>query len=106
MREAKRALGPLASSPALCSRASRETAGRRADATEVLDDERPLAGAVTTRQRRVGKAKAKVAPCVVFGVAHSRPPCPSMMERLIDRPMPMPSGLVVKKALNSWVTVS
>ena len=28
-------------------------------------------------------------------VAHSRPPWASMIERQIDRPMPMPSGLVV-----------
>jgi hypothetical protein len=32
----------------------------------------------------------------------SWPPCASMMERLMDSPMPMPPGLVVKKALNTW----
>jgi len=34
-------------------------------------------------------------------VAQSRPPCASTIERLIDSPMPMPPGLVVKKASNS-----
>ena len=29
------------------------------------------------------------------GAAHSRPPCASTIERLIDKPMPMPSALVV-----------
>ncbi|MNR01013.1 hypothetical protein D3C85_1168050 [compost metagenome] len=33
--------------------------------------------------------------------AQMRPPCASTMERQIDRPMPMPSALVVKNALNS-----
>src|SRR5262249_33295614 len=42
-----------------------------------------------------GKAKWNVAPCSGFAVAHSRPPCRSMIERLIDKPMPSPSGLVV-----------
>jgi len=41
----------------------------------------------------------KVAPRPALAVAHSRPPCDSMMERLIDSPMPVPSGLVVKNAL-------
>ena len=32
-----------------------------------------------------------------LGSTHSRPPCASMMVRHTDRPMPMPSGLVVTK---------
>ena len=39
--------------------------------------------------------KAKVAPGPSFGIAHRRPWCASMMDRLTDRPMPMPSPLVV-----------
>jgi len=35
-----------------------------------------------------------VVPCVGFGVAHNRPPCLSMIERLIDNPMPIPPGLL------------
>jgi hypothetical protein len=33
-----------------------------------------------------------------FVVAHKRPPCDSMIERLIANPMPLPCGFVVKKA--------
>src|ERR1700730_6147930 len=42
-----------------------------------------------------GMEKANVAPGPSFGSAHRRPPCSSMMERLTDRPMPMPLLLVV-----------
>jgi hypothetical protein len=34
-------------------------------------------------------------------VDQSRPPWASTIERQIERPMPMPLGLVVKKALNN-----
>ena len=34
-------------------------------------------------------------------MAHSRPPCASMIERQIESPMPMSPDLVVKKAVNS-----
>jgi len=30
-----------------------------------------------------------------FAIAHNRPPCPSMIERQIDRPIPKPPGFVV-----------
>jgi hypothetical protein len=48
-----------------------------------------------------GSANWKVAPYPAFGVAHSRPPCASTMERQIDNPIPMPADFVVKKALNN-----
>ena len=35
------------------------------------------------------------------GEAHNRPPCASMIARLIERSIPMPPGLVVKQAWNS-----
>src|SRR5262249_56739870 len=54
--------------------------------------------------RSTGSVNWNVAPCLGFGVAQSRPPWPSMIERLIDSPMPIPPGLVVKKALNSRST--
>jgi hypothetical protein len=37
----------------------------------------------------------KVAPGPSFGSAHSRPWCLSMMERLMESPIPMPSLFVV-----------
>jgi hypothetical protein len=39
-------------------------------------------------------------------VLQSRPPWASMIERQIDKPMPMPVDLVVKKALKSWSAFS
>src|SRR5207342_264573 len=48
-----------------------------------------------------GTVNWKVAPAPSLQDAHSRPPCPSTIERQIDRPMPIPSALVVKKALNT-----
>src|SRR5437870_10695828 len=42
-----------------------------------------------------GSENWKTAPCGSFGVAHSRPPCASTIERLIDNPIPMPPDLVV-----------
>ena len=42
-----------------------------------------------------------VAPGPTLDDAHIRPPCASMMERQIDNPIPIPLGLVVKKALNN-----
>src|SRR5262249_62159221 len=49
-----------------------------------------------------GSENWTIAPCGSLGAAQSRPPCASMIERLIDSPMPMPPGLVVKNALNAW----
>lgn len=40
-----------------------------------------------------------------FGAAQILPSCRSMMERLIDSPIPIPPGLVVKKASKSWSTL-
>ena len=71
-----------------------------ADGLVVVDDEDD---GLLGRHRIPGRAKWKVAPWSAFGVAHSRPPCASMIERLIDSPMPMPPGLVVKKALEELV---
>ena len=46
----------------------------------------------------IGTVKWKTAPRGVFALAHKRPPCESMILRLRGRPMPVPSGLVVKNA--------
>ena len=40
-----------------------------------------------------GRENENLAPKLSFGVAHRRPPWLSMMERLTDRPMPIPSPL-------------
>src|ERR1700681_3773110 len=43
----------------------------------------------------LGRVKRNVAPRPGLAAAHKRPPCDSTMERLIDNPIPLPSGLVV-----------
>ena len=44
-----------------------------------------------------GRVKWNEVPQSGFGVAHNRPLCDSMIERLTDRLRPMPPGLVLKK---------
>src|SRR6478672_7843361 len=48
-----------------------------------------------------GSLNWKVAPWCGLRLAHSLPQCPSMIERLMESPMPVPSGFVVKNASNS-----
>jgi hypothetical protein len=43
----------------------------------------------------IGSVMQKTAPRGSFGVAQSRPPCASTIERQIERPIPKPVGLVV-----------
>ena len=67
-------------------------------------DARPMPGRSGRRHAmdgETGREKLKVAPRGSFDVAHSRPPCASMIERLIDSPIPVPSGFVVKNALKT-----
>src|SRR5258708_1910738 len=68
------------------------------------EERRRLPGAMRpgNRDLSTGSAKWKIAPCGVSGGAQTRPLWAWMIERLMDRPMPMPPGLVVKKALNTW----
>src|SRR5436190_12782564 len=42
-----------------------------------------------------GTMNWNVAPTVAFEVAHKCPPCASMADRLIDSPIPRPSGFIV-----------
>src|SRR5882757_1592534 len=42
-----------------------------------------------------GNEKENTVPCGAFAAAERRPPCASTIERLIDKPMPSPSALVV-----------
>ena len=48
-----------------------------------------------------GKSIWKTAPFGTFADADNQPPCASTIERQIDNPIPMPSGLVVKNASKS-----
>src|SRR5215471_12133529 len=48
----------------------------------------------------IGNRNWNTAPCPEL-VAHRRPPCASIMVRLMDNPIPIPSGLVAKKAANN-----
>src|SRR5262245_64480193 len=47
----------------------------------------------------VGNVNRKAVPLLAPGEAHKRPPCDSMIDRQIDKPIPMPSALVVKNEL-------
>src|SRR5882672_5123931 len=47
-----------------------------------------------------GNEKENAVPWGVFAAADRRPPCASRIDRLIDKPMPSPSSLVVKKGSN------
>src|SRR5262249_28485911 len=60
------------------------------------------AGNVPAASVAIGNVNWKTAPRGSLAVPHSRPPCASTIERLIARPMPMPCGLVVWNARNSW----
>src|SRR5437588_2816911 len=86
---------------------------RLAEFRIVLDDEdgRPVTAASllplwlprdhSRASRCACKANSKVAPGPALLDARNTPPWFSMIERQIDSPMPIPSGLVVKKALKS-----
>ena len=54
---------------------------------------------------KVGTVNRKILPPRRFGDAHRRPPWDSMIDRQIDKPIPIPPGLVVKKASNMWSIV-
>jgi hypothetical protein len=45
-----------------------------------------------------GNCAYKTVPCGLRGAAHRLPPCASTIDRQMDRPIPMPCDLVVKKA--------
>src|SRR4029450_11292862 len=45
----------------------------------------------------LGTVNSTTAPWGTLAVAHTRPPCASIIERLIASPSPSPSGLVVQK---------
>src|SRR5262245_64523568 len=51
--------------------------------------------------RSSSRVKRKVLPWSALRAAHRRPPWASMIERLIERPMPRPFGLVLKKGLKT-----
>ena len=74
---------------------------RHAHVGVVIDDEH--GGSARGRHCRVspslGRVNWNVAPRPELAAAHKRPPCDSMMDRLIGSPMPVPLALVVKNAL-------
>ena len=55
----------------------------------------PVCSAKAASSHSGGRVNWNMAPRGSFAVAHNRPPCASMMERQMVRPMPMPLGLVV-----------
>src|SRR5256885_8710162 len=53
-----------------------------------------------TDSPRAGRTNWKVAPGPALREAHKRPRWASTIDRLIESPMPIPAGLVVKNASN------
>src|SRR2546422_3707413 len=81
-----------------------QTLDRRTYAGVVVDDEHG-GGAGRGHGRAstsLGRVKWNVAPGPELAAAHKRPPCDSMIDRLIGSPIPVPLGLVVKNALKIW----
>jgi len=58
-----------------------------------------FSSAITHASGSVGNVKRNVAPRPGFALAHSRPPCDSMIMRLIASPIPVPPVFVVANAL-------
>ena len=53
----------------------------------------------------MGRTNWNTAPLGVFPTNHNRPSWASMMERQIDRPIPMPSGFVVNSGLKISIDI-
>src|ERR1043165_9065714 len=83
------------------SHRSDETLQRLAYRLIVVDHEHNRIIAHDVRSALVGKVNWKTAPRGEFAVAQRRPPCASIIVRLIASPIPMPSGFVVKNASNT-----
>ena len=66
----------------------------------------PLIDQLPADAGTAGNVKKKRAPPPGLALHHSLPPCARTMERLIDRPRPVPPGLVVKNGLNSSAIVA
>jgi hypothetical protein len=85
-------MGPRAAIISPCAVAGRrEPAASKARERNMIADQAVTPGVT-------GTVKWKTAPRGLFGHAHKRPPCDSTILRLSGRPMPVPSGLVVKNA--------
>ena len=88
----------------------RRTLRRRKAGARACADRRTSHSNVATSARRsscfAGRLNWNKAPRGSLAVTHSRPPCASMIERQIAKPIPIPSGLVVQKASKRWSTTS
>ncbi len=91
----RRIRGPARRSPRLS--AGRPAACRTASSSSIRCTTASGAIAQLLRCLTALSVKRKIVPPPGLGSTQSRPPCASMMVREIDRPMPMPSGLVVTK---------
>src|ERR1041384_1705784 len=61
----------------------------------------PLLDQLPADAGTAGNVKKNRAPPPGLAPHHNLPPCARTIERLIDRPRPVPPGLVVKNGLNS-----
>src|SRR5580698_8146887 len=73
-----------------------------ADHAVVIDDEYDWLLLLHSRgSSPLGSVNWKIAPPDPFDSAHKRPPCASMIDRLIESPMPVPVVRVVKNGSNN-----
>src|SRR5579862_1665083 len=84
------------------AQSANESFYRRADDRVVVHNKNYWSGFVHGSQAQAGRVNSKVAPSVSLGASARRPPWASTMERQIGSPIPMPAGLVVKKASKMW----
>lgn len=59
----------------------------------------PVTTSVSDSHHETGSSNSNVAPLSEFLLSARCPPCASTIDRLIDRPTPIPSGLVVKNGV-------
>lgn len=58
------------------------------------------------RRKRGGQGKVESCASSEEPAAHMRPPCDSMIDRLMGKPILVPLSLVVKNALKIWSACS
>lgn len=88
-----RSTTPTSASRHLACHRMRTRAAPRCGRTDGLFSSSPQSRCSTSGA--AGNVNSKLAPWGAFTVAHNRPPCASMMDREIDRPIPRPPGFVV-----------
>src|SRR5579862_2284991 len=78
-----------------------ETLERRTYGWIIIDNKDNRSAGHEGLSAPTGSVKENTAPWGELGVARSRPPWPSISDRLIDKPIPIPFAFVVKKGVKT-----